>query len=305
MAAGGSEKGKGYVYALLGAVAGGSIPALSKLLLADNGPVPIAAYGVFISGLFLLINKPRSFPGRGGTPYVLSVGLLGAFAAQLLFTVGLTETTAVNASLLTNGEVLFTTMIAFFIFGERLGRGQASRGVMILVGLLIVSTNLDLSSVRFLQGLQGNLLILGATLCWGVENNLLAVATRRFDPAGMSKLRNLIGGAALLLLVFVGGYQYQFAPYDMAVLTLLGLAMAAATFLFLAAIKRLGAIRMLLVWATATIWGTVFALVILGEQITVVQILGGLFILFGVYLFRRSEPSEGLPRASSSGQTLI
>jgi drug/metabolite transporter (DMT)-like permease len=60
-------------------------------------------------------------------------------------------------------------------------------------------------------------------------------------------------------------------------------------------VKRLGAVRMLLVWSTSTIFGAMFALIFLGEQITPVQLAGGACILLGVFLFRRTEKPEFAP----------
>ena len=59
---------------------------------------------------------------------------------------------------------------------------------------------------------------------------------------------------------------------------------------------------MLLVWSTSTVFGALFALVFLGEQITLAQIFGGGLILLGVFLFRRGEGArEALPFAAPAG----
>lgn len=284
-----SELARGYVYAVLGALCGGSVPTLSKVLLADNGAGAVAGLPVLLSGLILLLYQPKRKPQAGSLKYLLFFGVIGAALAPLMFVIGLNQTTAVNASLLANGEVLFTTVIAFSIFGERLSRGQAARGLLIVVGLVSVSTNLDLANIAFLQGLAGNLLILGATVCWSVENNLLALATKTFDASLLSKFRNLIGGGAVTAFALVAAFPLRLSSSDIVVFSLLALAIAGATYLFIAAVKRLGAIRMLLVWSTSTVFGAVFALTFLGEQITLPQLLGGALILSGVYLFRRGE----------------
>lgn len=291
----GAERSKGYMYALLGAVSGGAVTTLTKLLLANNGPIPIIGLAYPLSGVLLIFYRPRVKPARASVPYLLFLGLVGAAISPLMYTYGLSQTTAVNAALLANGEVLFTTLIAFSVFGERLGRAQALRGLLIVAGIVVVSTDLDLAHLSFLQGIVGNMLVLGSTVGWGVENNLIALATKRFDVSSLSKFRNLIGGAAVLSFVVVGGYTFDFGAFDDAVLLLLALALGGGTVLFIAAIKRLGAIRMLLVWSTSTVFGAIFALVFLGEQITIGQVAGGALILVGVYLFRKSERQLAAP----------
>jgi drug/metabolite transporter (DMT)-like permease len=283
------ETSKGYLYAVVGAVCGGSFTVLTKILLEKNQPIPITGLAFSLSGLLLLFYQPKLKPARQSVPYLLFMGLVGAALAPLMYSYGLSQTTAVNAALLANGEVLFTTIIAYSVFGERLVRGQALRSLLIVAGLIVVSTDLDITHISFLQGIVGNMLVLGSTLGWAVENNVLVVATRRFDVASLSRFRNLIGGIVVMAVGILGGYLFNFNLYDSFVLMLLAISVAGGTALFIAAIKRLGAIRMLLVWSTSTVFGAVFALVFLGEQITPAQLAGGVLILLGVYLFRRSE----------------
>ena len=270
-----SETARGYLYAILGAICSGSVPTLTKVLLANNGPVVITGYAFLLSGLILLLYRPRAKPSRSSLPYLLFMGIVGAAAAPLMYTVGLNETTVVNASLLANGEVLFTTVIALSVFGERLGRAQATRGLFIVAGLVIVSTNFDLTGFSFLQGFVGNMLVLGSTVGWAVENNLLVIATKKFDVSVLSKFRSLIGGVFVTAFVVVGGIPFDYAPREVGVLVLLALAISGATVLFIAAIKRLGAIRMLLIWSSSTVFGAAFALVFLGEQISPGQLHQG------------------------------
>lgn len=284
-----SETGRGYLYAILGSVCGGAVPTLAKISLNANGPVAVTGVSFLLSGFILLLYQPRRKPEKGSLWYLVFFGVMGAAIAPLTYTIGLNETTVVNASLLANSEVLFTTMIAFTIFGERLSRSQAARGLLIVAGLVIVSTNLDLANIAFFQGLAGNLLVLGSIAVWSVENNLIAMATKRFDTSLLSRFRNLLGGAALTVFLFILRIPLAVSAYYSIVLVLLALALSGGTYLFIAAVKRLGAIRMLLVWSSSTVFGAFFGLVVLGEQITPVQIFGGALILSGVYFFHRGE----------------
>ncbi len=297
-----SETRRGYLYAILGSICAGSVSALTKISLVTNGPLVVTGVTFLLSGLILLLYQPRRRPEPGSYRYLVFFGLVGAGLAPLMYTLGLDQTTVVNASLLANGEVLFTTVIAFAVFGERLRRGQAARGLFIVAGLLVVSTNLDLSHIAFFQGLTGNLLILGSVAGWAVENNIIVLATKRFDTTLLSKFRNLIGGCALTALFLVGRFPFGFSAYSSAIMVLLALAVSGATIMFIAAVKRLGAIRMLLVWSTSTLFGAFFGLAALGEQITVAQVFGGVLILFGVYLFSRGDRApEAEPFVAPAG----
>jgi drug/metabolite transporter (DMT)-like permease len=280
---------RGYLYAFLAAVCGGAIPTLSKFSLADNGPVQVSALGFLLSGLVLVPLRPREVPDSRSIKYLAFFGLLGAAAAPVLYQTGLDATTAVNASLLSNGEALFTTLIAFAAFGERLPRKQMARGLLIVAGIVLVSTNLDLSGVQFFQGLVGNLLVLGAMFLWSVENNLIVSSTRRFGPALVTKFRAIIGGSVVLAVLLSLGLSVNLQPQGVAYVVLLALSLAGSSYLVIGALGDIGAIRAILVFSTSTIFGAVFALLFLGEQITPVQLAGGALILAGVYTLQRAE----------------
>jgi len=292
----------GYLYAFLAALCGGAIPTLSKLSLEQNGPVQVSGVSFLLSGLLLMFIRPKEFPNSKSLKYVVFFGFLGAALAPLLYQTGIDSTTAVNTSLLSNGEALFTTLIAFAAFGERLPGKQLARGLLIVAGIVAVSTNLDLAGVQFFQGLAGNLLILGAMFCWSLENNLIINSTRRFGPVLVSKFRNILGGAMVLGVSVAMGLQFVTSGYAVVYLLLLAVSLAGTSFLAIAALGYIGAIRAILVFSTSTIFGAVFALVVLREQVTVVQVAGGAMILLGVYLLQRAERNVPIPAMAEKAQ---
>jgi drug/metabolite transporter (DMT)-like permease len=280
---------QGYLYAFLAAISGGAIPTASKLLLVSTTPVAVSAWGFFLSGILLVPYKPLALPGKKSLPYILLFALVGGAAGPVLYQYGLSSTTAVNASLLSNGEVLFTALIAFGLFGERLSRRQLKFGLLIVAGIVTVSTNLELSGIKLLQGLVGNLLILASGLAWSVENNLIVTATQRFGAARVTKFRNIFGGGTVAIVAVLLGFYLGVKESGWFPLTVLAVSLALTSFLAIAALGRIGAVRTILVFSTTSVFGAVFALTFLGEQITAVQVIGGAAILTGVYLFQRNE----------------
>ena len=294
-----SQVARGYLFSFLAAVCYGIVPTLSKLLLPQAGPVALPGLAFLISGFLLLPLPPRSLPTSKSAGYIVLFGVVGAAVAPVLYQVGLNASTAVNASLLANGEALFTAIIAFGIFGERLPRKQLARGLLVVVGILIVTTNFDLNGVQVMQGLAGNLLILGSTFLWSVENNLIIPPTKRFGAALVTKYRNVLGGAIVTGAFFAYGGKVALDAQGVAYLIGTAFALAGASYFAIAALGYVGAVRAILVFSTSTVFGALFALVILHEQITAVQIAGGALILAGVFLMQRGErevlvgPSEG------------
>ena len=111
---------------------------LSKLLLTDVSATMMASFlylgaglGLFFVGLIRRFcggkTKEQSLTAKE-LPYTVAMILLD-IAAPVFLMLGLSRTTAANASLLNNFEIVATSVIAWVIFGERsrCGCGWRSR----------------------------------------------------------------------------------------------------------------------------------------------------------------------------------
>ena len=120
---------------------------------------------------------------------ILSGGVLG----PLLLMLGLVRTEASAASLLLNLEGLATMGIAWVVFRENVDRRLLLGAFAILAGAALLSWQ-GRASFQW-----SGLLIAGACLCWGIDNNL----TRKLssaDPVQIAMLKGLVAGAVNLAL---------------------------------------------------------------------------------------------------------
>jgi drug/metabolite transporter (DMT)-like permease len=281
---------QGYIFAFLAALGYGSASTLGKFALGSASPIVIAALASTVGGVMLFAYKPMARIDRGSLPLFAVVTLCGAILGPFLFYSGLRLTSAVSTALLSNGELLFTSIIAIAIFKESLSRRQYLASLLVVAGIVAISTNLDLQAVSLLGNLAGSLFILGATLSWGIENNLVRKLSQRADPIVMGKWRNFIGGTILLAFILVSGQTVSVEASTIPYIVLSGMIPVGFTtvFLFLA-LSRIGAVRSLLVFSTGSLFGTLYAHILLGEPITVVQIVGGALLFAGIILINRSE----------------
>jgi drug/metabolite transporter (DMT)-like permease len=118
---------------LLAAVLFGASAPLSKLLLGEIQPVPLAGFLYLGSGIgaFLmlsiqhLLNPDRLVEAqlnRRDLPWLGGALVAGGIGAPILLLLGLDQTAASTASLLLNFEGVATTLIAVFIFKESIDR---------------------------------------------------------------------------------------------------------------------------------------------------------------------------------------
>src|SRR2546428_6042775 len=230
----------GYLYALGSAVTGGLIPVLSKLLLVNVKPLTISALVFLVAGLILFPYHPKDLPGRRSVGWMVATGLLGAALAPAVYLYGVDQTSAINAALLTNAEVFFTAVLAFLVFKERLKRKQLLEIILVVAGIVVVSTDLDFSSVQVLHGLTGNLLIIGSGMVWALDNNLSRITSQRFGPIFVSKVRNIFGGGLLLGFLLVTSASRAVPCPALPLLFLYGGDIALATITFIAVLGRFG-----------------------------------------------------------------
>lgn len=169
-----NEKVMAICYAIAAAVFYAMNVPCSKLLLDKIAPTFMAAFlyigaGIGVGMLYLFHHKhePQSERLRKkDLPYAIGIVTLDIIAPILLM-IGVKFGTSANASLLGNFEIVATTMIALLILKEKV-----SPNLWVAIGLITLSSIiLSFGGDGSFSFSVGSLLVLGATVCWGLENN--------------------------------------------------------------------------------------------------------------------------------------
>ncbi|MEM2203893.1 MAG: DMT family transporter [Sulfolobales archaeon] len=294
----------GYIAAISSALLFGLGATLNKIVLADVHPTVVAGAIYVFAGLFLSIVRLSPLSSRLLKILAIPTGiearmdkkdlgilvlviLSGSTIAPLLYLNGLNQTTAVNASLLQNTESLFTALIAFLFLGEK-AYGKDWFGIfLIFTGALFLTTNGEFHLLTLTQNLLGNLLIVMASMFWGIDNNLSKLLSRK-DIVIVTAIKCLAGGAVLLLLSKLLGLPLQIPlsalPY---MLSAGALSIGFSILLFLLGLREIGAMKTGIIFSTSSLFGAVFAFIILREGFSLIQLLAGITMLLGVYIMYR------------------
>ena len=282
----------GYLAALGAAVLSGLLPSLSKPILESVNPLFFTGIVTLAPALLFTPVSIRSNENkhirRNGFFILAAIAILGGLIAPYIYFVGLTETTASDAALLANGEMVFTVLIAAMFFGERLSKKGLFALTLLAIGIVTVITDLQFSTsiTNFTQ--PGHALILGATLLWGIDNNVTSAITERVNVARIIQLKAVISGIGLLLIAFLSHAAKISSPSLLLEVFLFGLIVfSGSAFLSIETLKRLGAITTTIVFPITSIFGLAFAYLLLGEVITPVQVASVAVILLGIYLLTR------------------
>jgi drug/metabolite transporter (DMT)-like permease len=199
----------GVPMALASAILFGASTPFSKLLLGEVDPQLLAGLLYLGAGVGLaFVHLERAAVGlpapeaplrRSDIPWLAAVVFFGGMIGPLLLMLGLVRTNAASVALLLNLEGLATMSIAWLVFRENVDRRLLLGALAILAGAAVLSWEghgvlLD----------TGVLLVAGACLAWGIDNNL----TRKLssaDPVLIAMTKGLVTGTVNAALAFLRG----------------------------------------------------------------------------------------------------
>ena len=260
-----------------------SAPAASRLS-GDMGAFTLAGLlylGAALAVLPVVHRTPLSRRSlRRGGPRLAATVVVGGAVGPVLLMAGLASTTAASASLLLNLELVFTTVLAYFVFREHVGgRVVAGTALVVVAGVLLGwSGDADLR--------WGALLIAGACLCWGIDNCITATLDE-LAPSHITLAKGVVAGGANLTigLIVEGG-----APVGPMLLALVvgGFGYGLSITLWVAGARDLGAARGQLVFATAPFVGAVVAWTVFTEPVMAREVVSLLIAAAGVAFVLRS-----------------
>jgi drug/metabolite transporter (DMT)-like permease len=271
----------------------GTNPVAVKLAVLEVPPLPFVAIRFLLAGLLLLfvallLGRGREV-GRKDLLAMAGVGLVGVGMNNVAFTLGVSMTTASDTAL-----IYAAVPIWGILLGLALGLERPT--IWGIAGVALAFLGVGVVVYGGLGGgggssLEGDLLVVIATICWGSYAVLSLPLLRTYSPIVVAAYTMLFGGLAALPLALPGFVAAQWSEVSgetwgaVAYSTLL-----VAAYGFWAwqwGVSRVGANRVLVYQYLITLVGVASGVMLLGESLTLNKVLGGAVILLGVYLARR------------------
>ena len=262
----------------------------SKELLAHTGPTMMAAFLYLGAGLGLLLyglagkalghNAVRAPLTRKELPYTLAMIVLD-IAAPIFLMLGLSRTSASNASLLNNFEIVATSLIALLIFKEHI-----SRRLWLAIGLVtLASMILGFEGSGSLTFDVGSLFVLCACLCWGFENNCTRMLSSK-SSVQITIIKGCFSGLGSLLVALLLREPLPGLNWILCILLLGFVAYGLSINFYIMAQSHLGAAKTSAFYSIAPFLGVAFSMV-LGERPGVQFYLGLLVMVLATWLMIR------------------
>ncbi|MDF0681274.1 MAG: DMT family transporter [Candidatus Nitrosocosmicus sp.] len=284
-----------YYYLFLSAILYGSISTVAKPFLNNIHPVLLSSMVYLVIGFTLLFIyiKPKQFfvTNKQTFGLIILVGIFGGVCGPILYFTGLSLTNASIASVLINAEFIFTIVLAYFFLKERITRSAVIGIASIMTGLFLLNVNINKLTYGFEdQYLIGNILIILSTLFWALDNTITKVILNRNTPIWtLLQLKSFIGGIISLSIIILLNISFTFKIHDLPSLLFLSLGgFASSLFLFMMGLKEVGAVKSVMIFSTSSLFGVVFAIILLTEQVNTLKLVVSLiFVIVGIYLITR------------------
>ena len=257
---------------------------LSKLLLYYIEPTMMASYlylgaGIGIGIVFLITQRRNKNTSEKITkkdmPYILGMIVLDVIAPILLM-FGLLDSLSSNASLLNNFEIVCTSSIALLVFKENVSGKMWLAIFLITISSFVLSFE-DIMTFKFSWGA---ILVLLATLCWGLENN----CTKNLSSKNIYHivfLKGIFSGLGSLIVALCLKESFASLRYLILTLMLGFVAYGLSIFFYIKAQGIIGASKTSAYYSVAPFIGTFLSFVIFDIKPTWAYYVGLSIMILG------------------------
>jgi drug/metabolite transporter (DMT)-like permease len=270
---------------------------LGRLVVGHVPPVTLAFIRWSGAALILLPfawpHIKRDWPViRSHVGLMTVLALTGFSAFNTMAYIGLQYTSAINGLLLQSTTPLFVAMWAFALFGDRVTPRQAGGVLVSLAGVVVILCRGSLDVLFAIAVNRGDMWYLAALVIYAYYT---AVLRTRPPMHPLSFLAVAMGWGAVLLLPFLAWEIYSgrtivFDATTVATFAYVCIFPSLLGYLFLnRGIELIGANRAAPFVHLVPVFGSVLAIVVLGEPLQLYQAIGYALVFAGITVATRKE----------------
>lgn len=256
-------------------------------------PVALTFFRFFISIAFLLPLAWRPLMRQwrlvlSAWPWILILGVFSIAFFPIILMLGLGRTSAINASLVNSTQPIWTVLLSFVVFRETI---NARQGLGIAASLLGVLTILTQGAPHLALDLRlniGDLYVLYTLFLWAVYSIFLRYLPRDLDPF-VTALALIVAGMPFIVpfyaLELAGGRTMTLDWETGLVLLYFGTLPSFVALIFWnRGVAAVGPNRAGMFAHLIPVFGTILAVLTLGEKLYPFHAAGVALVLVGIYL---------------------
>jgi drug/metabolite transporter (DMT)-like permease len=294
---------------LLGMVVffGGTWPA-GKLAVEELEPFTVAAVRFALATALLALWAARRgalrMPARSDLPLILAMGATAVAGYNVLFLYGLELAPATDGAIIVPGFApVFAALIGWVALRERTSRRAVLGLVLALVGLVAV---VDPSGPVDGERLAGAVLFIAGAACWGIYSHIGKPATERFGAVPATFYATTAGTAMLIpfSLAERGWQDFGEAGADgwLPVVYLAVFGTVLAFVFFYEGVSRIGSSPAVSFALLVPIFGVLFSVLILNEDLGPNSVVGTAAVIAGLWLIQRPAAAQHSRGAATARQ---
>ncbi|MCK4251995.1 DMT family transporter [candidate division WOR-3 bacterium] len=239
-----------------------------------------------ISIYVFFTNKKKFIVNREYLPKLIYVSLVATLFADLMYIYALTKVSVINAVLIGHMQPIFIILIGFFVLKQDKITKFDYYGIlfMILAGLLVTTKTLEnLLMLKF--GTIGDLYVLFATIAWATTAIVARKYLKELHAGLIAFYRFLFAGIIFII------YMIAFKGIEITSIyqVLIGIVIGIGTILYYEGIRLIKAAQVSALELSTPFFAAILGYLILGEYITLVQFIGILFLIKGIYFLSKKE----------------
>lgn len=211
------------------------------------------------------------------------MGVLGIISYNFFLYWALKYTTSMNAALVNSINPAVIVLFSAFLLRERISLKNGVGLVVSLFGVLLVLTKGHIQEILHLTYNLGDLLMIVTILIWTFYS-IIGRKLKSIPPISATAASALLGIISLLPFIFFSEFNYNLSTSAITGILYMAIFPSVGSFIFWnSALRHINASQAGIYLNLITVFTALLSL-LLGQPITLVQIVGGILVFIGVYL---------------------
>lgn len=266
---------------------------LSKGINQIIPPISLGFWRWFIAGIILLPFSIKFLLSdikliKRNILYINLLAILGVSTFNTLIYTAVHYTTAINAILINSFVPIIILLLSFIIYRDKPSLRQILGIIISMVGIFSIMLKGEIIKIFELSFNRGDLLVIIAAFVWAVYTVLLKSSPKGLHP--LSFLQSIIIFGIVYMLPFyineyltVGGFNLNIKTVG-SILYVSVFASVIAFIFWNRAVKEIGANKAGPFVHLMPVFGTIMAVLFLGETLYIYQIIGILLVFSGILI---------------------